>query len=309
MSDCLKLQLKGTVNNDSLPIFNAFVLTSKQMTASPATTLYWKLVLKGTVSVTIKAADSTGYFATSIANLTGDPKTEASGTSLTLYFPNIAARYIVSGKFDISELTWEPCTDTGARPNLTNVTITNADTINAADLEGIPIQNLSLFMSGYGDLMKLKNLPIGNTKMFYVAFCNFANNADVEYLPKTAKEYYIQNSNIGGNIASVGQFSKATIFNCSNEVAGTIESLVAAFENNAARTTKSITISSLISGLVTFGSYQMKWATLGATSATLSWSSTSKMAMVSTGYAYTKGYTAEEAASAFSGKTVVRVDA
>lgn len=305
--NCFKLKLNGVVEDSSLPRLNSLVISPKVISTNPASTLYWKLVLVGASSLTVKTADDNGYFATSIANLTDSRLTQTSGTSLTLYFPNVAASYEITPKYDIREFTWEPCTSTGGRPANAHL-ITNVQCLDTEDFTSIPLTQLVVLAALTGDLKKIKDLPLSSSRQIYLAGCTFTKNATLENLPKTSSQYYIQNTNISGDLDWFAQCLSINTAYLNTHITGTVESFVAAAVGVTGRTRTTLVVANL-SNAITFGTYALGQQTLGATSATISWESASKMAVTSTNYAYTKGYTAEEAASAFSGKTVVRIDA
>lgn len=279
MGNCLKTQLKGNVYNDNLPYFNSIQLFTKTLSNSEIqdATVQQRLVLKTNNTITIK---STGDFSTSFAGITTDPIRTITITSsddeVSLYFSN--SNYTVQ-ILNADNLTFLSATGkTFGKPNLFSFSFSNL--INAV--------NLNKLYLGYntnvsGDLSQLLDL---NLSEFKVRGC----------------------ANIIGDISNICKDSLTFAQIGGTGISGSYENVVATFIENG-RITQNCIIDDGLSLLTFNGSVQITTGTLYDAS-NVTYVNASKIAVIrDNSYVYTKGYTQEEAETAFAGKQIVRVDA
>lgn len=272
MENCLVTKLLSVVDNDHLKPLLGYTIDVKSADLNGD---YLKLNVSGNSDITVTARGS-GHVAASIAELTTDPKTTVSGSRLTVFLSNDSDYFVdISGM--LTSFEFEIVAPTGEAVSYNRPTV-NAFDIGQLEIAVPSLNTIRCLKSAFGNISTLKETA---TTMFYLAFCNVVGS--VTDIPQITDKVYIHNT----------------------PISGTIEDFVTSRE----RMTQLSMIFNVTSTNVTFGgavraTQSIMWDRNNGTIACGDKSSISSSTRI-----YCSGYTQEQAEAAFSGKTIVRVDA
>ena len=241
--NCKVEKVKGVINNDNLPYLNGIRLNIQTNEYSNI----YKLTLAASSAIEVKCGED-GYFAESVAGLENNRIRTKAGTSMELYFPCLDFKADIKGKDKITSIKLVPLKSDGTSASVA-VPLAIIDT---RDLIGIGTLS-TLQMTGLmgGRIENLKDINVTANANVYVAFCQFSDDEpNISNLPKGAKYYYTQESNIVGNTADIAELGVMDTLDIQNDVTGSIEELVAAYQ---AKSLDNKSINTVIPTSLSFG--------------------------------------------------------
>lgn len=325
-NNCVVTPLLVEVNNPSIPKLGEFKIEVKKSSTTP-NQYAAELVIRNTKACKVRATGG-AYFVESFSDI-NNPAAKLyelninANTTKSIYVGNVDGYLFVSEKYTLMHIgnEYEHNTD-----------IMYADVSQLEYSTGIYRVNLGLGL--YGDLSVLfdkTNLNLvhaGSTDSEGIAFHSTAfqklffkrstikgNISELQNLGSLTNIYF-DGSSINGTASDLAKFPASCYISVYNsKITGSIEDLVGAFVTKGTSSYEGKNMSTLpVYEVLTFGGHH--YATGGIYNTFLSWESASKMWLSGGAGSYAtcpnvwcRGYTAEEAATKFSGKTVVRVDA
>lgn len=322
--NCLVTELKASVSNEALLKVGEFFI---DITARSTTDEYSSsLVLKNSKNFTVNAIEG-AYFAESYADLSDPAKRLTSiainaNTTKTLYVGNSNGRLKIGEKYTLSYLGYyndvvRPMMmlDLSAVKYSDNLSILGIIWCKG-DLASIFDKNIQ-YMNIAGDGIYSDTISFTGTafQRFVLRSNNVSGN--ISQLPNMPNLSILDISRcpkITGNVTDLAKLPASCSTNIgSTGIYGTVENLVASFvDSHSTSTYENKNIYTGFLENVTFGGNNYTIDVRGF----LSWESKTKIYILhgaATAGACTKvlckGYTTEEAASKWPGKTVVRVDA
>lgn len=276
MANCLKTQLKSSVQDENLPVFNALTVHIKPGTVD--INRRFIIVAQNPAKAYVVG---NGYINTVYENLETEKKKEVTLNN----YPSVNSIYLSNGTYD--------------------VVIENKYGFTRFEC-GSFMNNV---IEGVSSFKYLENIVT-------FSFVNGSLSGGIEELSglTALNSLYLENNNIYGDLSSLGTLINITSLQLfSNNISGLLEEFV---RNQINSGRSSVDTSHSINC-----NHILKYATFGGnhyneTYCYLVWESINKIAVYAgaSGISnctkvYCKGYTQEEAEAAFSGKTIVRVDA
>lgn len=324
-TNCLVTKIKGEVNDSNLPKLGVFIMFVKSSTNLEEHGYQQEIRIVVNKPCTINAVGN-GHISTTFAGLTSDPKTSIPLTSdHRIFVSNTDFNLEVSDKYAITKILSNP---SGATQD--SIITFSAREFNALTSLDLVRLGKSIFSSG-GKI-------VFNNQMTEINFDNaHANGVKIE-IPSTSSVLSILglwNATVEldiNTLTGLSSLTKVNFMNCP-KVTGDITSL----SGNTNITEMYVGNSSITGSIDSFISSQALIRTicddlkmtdsfmynitfngihLNEGFAHVTWNTASKIAILagniniaSCTKVYTKGYTQEEAEAAFSGKTIIRVDA
>ena len=222
-TNCFFSKVKGVISNNHLPYLNGIKLN---IMSNEYNNIY-KLTLESSSPIEVRCGED-GYFAESVAGLVNDRIRTKTGTNITLYFPCLNFRADILGKDKIVLIDLEQKSSDGSSAT----DVQPLPIVNTSDLVGIGTLT-ELWFAGTlgGSIVHLNKVNVKSSAYVYVAFCEFSDiTPRISNLPKGATYYYTQRSNIGGNIADIAELGVMNTLDCQNNITGSLEELVAAYQ-------------------------------------------------------------------------------
>ena len=283
MKDCYLNKFVGVLDNSSLEKYGVLTMPVVKGTITDASQQQ-RLGLKSNAKIKVSVSAG-GALGTSLENLGTSPiEIEASTNMTYLYFSNENYNIFIENKYGITAI----------------------DNMSSTKQSIIKIRSLKDFSV----LIAAERIRIFNPSIL-------SADEDIKYLSKLTELTYlgIAPSTLTGNINSLVKLTKVKTVNfVGSNLTGVVEDFVSGQIANGKTSTP--TTNDYI-----FFAQLLKFATFGGNhyqedNCHIGWESSSKI-FVFTGNSnlascttvYCKGYTQQEAEAAFSGKTIVRVDA
>lgn len=290
--DVLFTQLKGVVDNDNLKPLGVLVLSF-----SPSDK-WQKMVIKASENFEI-SIEGSGYFVDSLPD-GGTHKTSYTGNNFTGYFVGGSYKVYVSNKYKLTQIESRTYNASGT------ATTDKYHIFDIEDLEYSPVRILEIpYYQGAG-LNVLANMATLYT--LEVGHGSFEDN-EVTFTSTILNDIYITDTNIKGSLEKYVNSPALTMaYIKDSQVSGAIENVITAM-GLATKSNLTINCNNQISLggrlLTDVVNYNINWITDNGVKKISVFNATSA---ASADKVYTKGYSQEEAESAFPGKTIVRVD-